>query len=489
MRSHAIVSKLLPPLVLGCIGGLLVTHNLLLAVAFALAFLSVGFAWVPGRIRFFKTPYPFRWIPVAWVVLLFVSNIKFQTRDPSLAASGQLSAENAIELVVYLLVALVVIAVWYHLRPQRTAISEWPVIAWPLFAVASASWSIIPLFTFVRATQLVVVGSFAILCLRLAGRQTELRSTVLRDSLRAFIFLTGAMSVWGLLDRSTWLDNRFVWPTGQHPILVGISVGAALILVVVGGRPLTRLPLSLHSFMVVLFGLVLILCQSRSVLISTSVGLLASPWLTEGRRKYAARFVVFPSLLYGAFIIALFAGQSITEYLRRGESAQSLESFTGRTDLWSGALGQLSSHGQWLHGFGYGSSRVILVSIFSWGGEAHSALIELLLGVGVIGTGIALVSIAKVGYRALSDKHASDRVIGAAEGAAFIYLLIVGLVEAAFVVPGFSFVLLMLLFLSVSSPQPVAPTRSKREHSASVSRSSERVGREGRGVANQGAFE
>jgi len=489
MRSQAIVSRLLPPLVLGCIGGLLVTHNLLLAVAFALAFLSVGFASLPGRTRFFKTPYPFRWIPVAWVVLLFVSNIKFQKRDPSLAASGQLSAENAIELIVYLLVAVVVIAVWYHLRLQRTAMSEWPVIAWPLFAVASASWSIIPLFTFVRATQLVVVGSFAILCLRLAGRQAELRSTILRDSLRAFIFVTGAMSVWGLLDRGTWLDNRFVWPTGQHPILVGIVVGAALILVVVGGRPLTRLPLSLHSFMVVLFALILILCQSRSVLISMSVGLLAAPWLTEGRRKYAARFVVFPSLLYGAFVIALFAGQSITEYLRRGQSAQSLESFTGRTHLWSGALGQLSSLGQWLHGFGYGSPRVILFSIFSWGGEAHSALIELLLGLGVIGTGIALVSIAKVGYRALSDKHASDRVIGAAEGAAFIYLLIVGLVESAFVLPGFSFVLLTLLFLSVSSPHSVAPTRNKREHSASVSKSSERVGREGRGVASRGAFE
>jgi hypothetical protein len=489
MRSQAIVSRLLPPLVLGCIGGVLVTHNLLLAVAFALLFLTVGFAWLPGRTRFFKTPYPFRWIPVTWVVLLFISNIKFQKRDPSLAASGNLSAENAIELIVYLLVALAVIVVWYHLGLQRTAVSEWPVIAWPLFAVASASWSIIPLFTLVRATQLVIVGSFAILCLRLAGRQAELRSAILRDSLRAFIFVTGVMSLWGLLDRSAWLGDRFVWPTGQHPILVGVLVGAALILVVVGGRPLTRLPLPLHSFMVVLFALILILGQNRSVLISTSVGLLASPWLTEGRRKYAARFVVFPILLYGAFVIALFAGQSITEFLRRGESAQSLGSFTGRTTLWSGALGQLSSLGQWLHGFGYGSPRVILFSIFSWGGEAHSALMELLLGLGVIGTGIALVSIAKVGYRALSDKHASDRVMGAAEGAVFIYLLIFGVVEAAFVLPGFSFVLLTLLFLSVSSPHSVAPTRSKREHSASVSRSSERVGREGRGVANQGAFE
>jgi len=489
MRSLAIVFRILPPLLLGCLAGLLAIYSLPLAAAFALAFLTVGFALLPGRTRFFKTPYPFRWIPVVWVVLLFVSNIKFQKRDPLSAASGSLSGENAIELTVYLLVALIVVGVWYHLRLKRTAVSEWPVIAWPLFAVASASWSIIPLFTFVRAAQLVVVGSFAALCLRLAGRQAGLRSTIVRDTLRAFVFVTAVMSLWGLLDRSAWQNDRFVWPNGAHPIAVGTVVGAALLLVVVGGRPLTRLPLSVHSVLVVLFALILVLGQNRGILISTSVALLASPWLTEGRRKYAARLFVFPTLLYGAFVIALFAGQRITEYLMRGESARSLETLTGRTDLWSVALGQLSSPGQWLHGFGYGSTRVILFSLFGWAGQAHNVLIELLLGLGVIGAGVALVSIAKVGYRALSVKHASDRVMGAAEGAVFIHLAIAGVVEASLVLPGFSFVLLTLLFLSVSPPHSVAPTRSKRKLSALVSRSSERVAREDRGVASQGAFE
>ena len=489
MRSLATVFRILPPLLLGCLGGLMAIYSLPLAAAFALAFLSVGFALLSGRTRFFQTPYPFRWIPVVWVVLLFVSNMKFQKRDPLSAASGSLSSENAIELTAYLLVALLVVGVWYHLRLKRTAVSEWPVIAWPLFAVASASWSIIPVFTFVRAAQLVVAGSFAVLCLRLAGRQAGLRSTIVRDTLRTLVFVTAVMSLWGLLDRSAWENNRFVWPTGAHPIPVGTVVGAALLLVVVGGRPLTRLPLSINSVLVIFFALILVLGHNRGMLISTSVGLLASPWLTEGRRKYAARLFVFPTLLYAAFVIALFAGQRITEYLMRGESARQLETLTGRTDLWSSALGQLSSPGQWVHGFGYGSPRVILFPLFSWAGQAHNALIELLLGLGVIGVGVALVSIAKVGYRALSVKHAGDRVMGAAEGAVFIHLVIGGVVETSLVTPGFSFVLFTLLFLSVSPPHSLAPMRSNRKLSASVRGSSERVGRHDRGVASQGAFE
>jgi O-antigen ligase len=427
-------------------------HRVSLALALAILILSVSVMWLPGRAKFFSTPRPFTYVPIMWIVLLFASGIKSGQRDPLAAVSGDLSGDNKFELIVYLLVAITVFVVWFSHRPQRSGVREWPVIAWPLFALASTAWSPIPRYTFVKAAQLVIVGALTALCIRLAARRPELRRAMVVDTLRGFIVVTAAFSLWGLVNRSTWEGNRYVWPTGDHPIPVGMVVGAALLLVLVGGRPLTRFPRSIHGSLIILFSVVLILGQNRSILISTSLALIASLWVTRGRRKLAARFIALPALFYGALVLALFGGQGLAKYLERGESAQQLETLTGRTNLWAAALGQIRSPGEWLHGFGYGSPRVILLKLFVWAGHAHNSVIELLLGLGVIGAGVAVVSIGVIGRRAMSARHANNRAIGAAEAAVFVHLAVISIVEAAVVLPGFGFTMLALIFLAVSCP-------------------------------------
>jgi O-antigen ligase len=441
-----------PLLGVGFLGGYLVMYRSSLALALGSIFLVVGFALVPGRTRLLSTKWPFRWIPITWVVLLFLSDIKSERRDPLAATTGKLSHGNVIELAAYLLIAIIVLMVWLHFRPQRSKAREWPVIAWPVFALASTAWSLTPLFTFARAWQLVTVGIFAILCLRLAHGRPGLRHAIVMDTLRLFIIVTALFSLWGLADRSAWAGERYVWPTGAHPIAVGMVVGGAFLLVLVGGRTLTGVSWPTHVFLAMLFLSVLVLGQNRSTLITTFLALLATPWVVRSRRRVEARFIAFPALVYSSVILALVAGQVFLEYFARGQSSRLLLTLTGRTDLWESALRQLESPDQWLHGSGYGTARVILLRLFAWGGHAHNVLIELLLGLGIIGAGMAMASILMVGYRALAAKHAKHRVVGAAEAAVFIHLLLGAVVESGLVIPGFPFVMLVLIFVAVSDP-------------------------------------
>jgi O-antigen ligase len=458
----AVTTKVLRELslvALGSLAGLLISHRLSLALGVSFLVLSLGFLSIRGRVRFLRTPRPFRWIPLAWCLLLFVSNVKtgLEYRAASAVVQGNVSSNNRIELLAYFLVALAVFAVSFHLRLKMSASGGWPILAWPLFGLASTAWSPIPLFTFVRAAQLLVVVGLALLCLRLAHDFPELGHTIVVDSLRLFVVVTALLSLWGLVNRTAWTDDRFMWPTGQHPIIVGLVVAAALLIVLVGGYSLTRFPWPVATSLVVLFSIVVLLGRNRSILISVALALVLSLWIKSGQKHVATRFVALLALLYTSLVVALFAGNTILEYLSRGESTHSLETFTGRTELWATAVGQLKTPGEWLVGFGYGSPRVILEPLFEWAGEAHNSLIELLLGLGLIGAAIGVASYAVIGHRVLSPKHAIGRTLGATEAALFAYLVAVGMAESFLVIPGFGFTMLALVFLSISREDPSNP--------------------------------
>jgi O-antigen ligase len=445
--------------VLGSFAAMLISHRLSLALGFSFLVLSLGFLSLPGRVRFFRTPRPFRWVPLAWCLLLFVSNVKtrLEFRDASAVVQGNVSSNNKIELLGYVLVALAVFAVSFHRRLTLSASGGWPLLAWPLLGLVSTVWSPIPLFTFVRATQLLVIIALALLCLRLAHDFPELGHTIVVDSLRLFVIVTALLSLWGLVNRTEWADNRFMWPTGQHPIVVGIVVAAALLIVLVGGYSLTGFPWPVATSLVVLFSIVVLLGRNRSILISVSVALVLALWIKSGQKHIATRFVALLALLYGSLVLALFAGSTILEYLSRGESVHSLETFTGRTLLWTTAIRQLKTPGEWLVGFGYGSPRVILEPLFEWAGEAHNSLIELLLGLGLIGAATGLVSYAVFGHRVLSAKHAIGRPLRATEAALFACLFTAGMAGSFLVIPGFGFTMLALVFLSMSVEDPSNP--------------------------------
>jgi exopolysaccharide production protein ExoQ len=435
---------------LGWLGGFIATRSprLALLVVISLAFMT----WwlLPGNPRIVTTPKPFRWIPVAWLIVFFASNIKTSfTRSTLQAASGSINSDYIVELTGYLLVGAMTAFVWFHREPRRSGLAGWPLVLWPAFALISTAWSPIPLFTLVRSTQLIVVSALGLFCLRLAAAEPRLGRLITRDSLVLFVGVTALLSMLGLADRSYWENDRFMWPTGQHPIVVGMVAGAALLIVLVGGRSLLGLSRWLQVTLVALFSSVLILGQNRSVLISTMVAVVVSLWTLRDGKEAWARYIAFPALMLGGLVVAVSLSDALITYFSRGQSAQSLESFTGRTYLWEAALGQFKTAPRWLVGFGYGSTRVILIRLFSWAGEAHSSILEILLGLGIVGATMAIMSWIAIGHRVFS-RRARPRVASAVEAAIFAHLIVIGFVEAALVLPGFGYSMMAFIFVAAS---------------------------------------
>lgn len=424
----------------------------IIALALALLLLALGFASLSRRARFFTTPRPFRWIPVSWCLLFFVSNVKTdRLRDAADALGGSLNNANRIELIAYLLVAPVVATVWFSLRLRRSEVIGWPLFAWPSFALVSTAWSPIPMYTFVRASQLLVVVTLGLLCLNLALRHPGIEKSIVADALRLFVIVTALLSSWGLVEQSGWEEGRFMWPIGQHPIVVGMFGGIALLVVLIGGHSMRLFPWPLQSLFIGLFSLVLILGQNRSVLIATSLGLLISLWAMRGGKEVWARYVAIPVLLCAGLAAAILAGQAVLTYFERGQSAHSILTLTGRTDLWATSLRQLKTPGEWLLGFGYGSPRVILASLVEWAGQAHNSFVELLLALGLIGALAAVASVIAVGYRVLSAKHLEARPSAAVEASIFAMLVIMAMAEAVLVSPGLGFSMFCFVFFAACS--------------------------------------
>jgi hypothetical protein len=153
-----------------------------------------------------------RWIPLAWILLFFASSFRFTGhRDVNTAVTGVASLENAIELAIYgvfgALAGLRLLLRTPRFRPTGVFLLG----AFSLLALASAMWSLIPLFTIVRAVQLVVL---TLLVAVSAGLWSEGLRSFDRDWRRiwtVFLFLVLLFSVAGFI-WPNWQSGRFAWP-------------------------------------------------------------------------------------------------------------------------------------------------------------------------------------------------------------------------------------------------------------------------------------
>jgi hypothetical protein len=391
----------------------------------------------------------YRWMPPAWLVLFVISNHQLDpNRSPLDAAAGLASLQNVAEIGAYGAIATLIALMWnFRSEDGPMRVSWGPLVVLPMFAGASVLWSVIPVFSLVRSVQLAVPLALAVLLARIWRADPEVGRELWRRTCTALVVAVVALAAYGWIvygPGAAVNDGRFTWPM-MHPVHAGIYCAVGLLVVLVGGRSLTRLPVSLLWAIVAVLSVSLYLTRTRSALGAFAVAFVVSLLLPP--RSDAARRYVGLVWLGGAAVLAwVLSGQAIMEYLARGQSADVFTTLNSRVPLWNVAFEELGEATRWLTGFGFGSARVVLFARVSWAGTAHNAWVELLVGVGVVGCVAVAIAVLHTVYRSLTLANSLSRVETRLAATIAVFLVVVSLTTSELAIPGFDYSLLMLVY-------------------------------------------
>jgi O-Antigen ligase len=458
------VLAILPALALATLAGIHSVGHPREALAGAAA-IGIGAIFLLWMSRAETVAQRHRWIPLAWMALLLTTDLSFELGDPRAVATGQsLTGQHYFELLTYAIVATLVIRSRRALLSSyRGAVSKGLLLGWPLLAVGSTLWSPFPLFTFVRAMQLVVIASLALLMVRIWRTDPEAGDAVWVRTLTLFVNVVTFFAVIGFFfGAESETGARFTWP-GVHPGLAAIYVGTALLILVAGGRSVTAFRRWSRLARIVLCVTALYSGQTRGVLVAVVIAFAATLWF-RGREQPAIRYIGLAYYVVALGIVVIMAATPIVGYFSRGGGTEQLTSLNGRIALWGVAIDQLDSGGKWLTGFGYGASRDVLLPEVEWAGSAHSFWIEILLDLGIIGLMLALTGVALLGKELLtSPSPGASNVVALS---LLVFLLMVSTVAEAVAFPGIGFGVLALLHVPSLSQRSLRTSARHPESSS-----------------------
>jgi O-antigen ligase len=328
-----------------------------------------------------------RFVMLAWFVLVFVADFRFEQRSVLASVEGVASPRVVVEFGAFSLAGWLAFTYLVRLRwLNGRSVGLDLFLAYGLLAAASALWSEAPLFSFVRGAQLVFVAFVAKASAGLwIGGVRDLELDWRRFWL-AFVGFIAALGVSGFIVPN-YQEGRFAWQ-GMHAGTVGGFLGVAVVMVtffLIGGPSLARW----QRVFLVLTGAwclwLLILTITRSTLAATAVSLLSLVGLHAYRGGPSRRAAALLAVLLVMGTLWWFS-PAIAAYALRGQSLENFASLTGRTELWNYALGLISDAP--VLGHGYGSGRVLLTQAFPWGGTGHNLWVEVGLGLGIVGVAI-----------------------------------------------------------------------------------------------------
>jgi O-antigen ligase len=381
----------------------------------------------------------FRWVAFAWAFLLIEPIGHFTAGRTRLSAvAGVPSIENVIELASYGIIAAA--ALWSLQRNGLRWRPSFLMLAFPTLALLSAAWSLAPTVSLGFSFELLSAALLATVTAAIFSTDPHRAGDLVRRTLRLAVQGIALLCVVGLFIRSGWAPDtgtgtlRFAWP-GGYPLATAAEIGFAMVVLVFGGRRDAGFSWPSRILLLALLGVCLYLSNARTAFAGLAVAALFGYWFVSkghgGLRRLAgaAAIAVTVVLLIGSF------GGSITQYLYRGESQQQLSGLNGRIGLWTIGVQQLNSPGRWLGGFGLNGTRVLFSTFTPWAGDAHSAWLELLLSLGLLGVSSAAALVVMVGIRLLTaprDGPFSVRVLPIL----FVFVLAMSPIGGGFAAPG-----------------------------------------------------
>ncbi|MBV9839060.1 MAG: O-antigen ligase family protein [Solirubrobacterales bacterium] len=378
----------------------------------------------------------FRWVSFAWAFVLLEPVGHFSTgRTVLTAVAGVPSVENVIELSVYgVIAAFAVGSLWRNRFGRRPS---WVMLALPAFALLSAAWSLATTVTLGFSFELVAIVLLATVTAAILTADATLGRSLVRRTLRVQVQGVAVLCVVGLIFQNSWTaagePARFTWP-GTHPLVAGAEVGVAVLVLVFAGRDAGFLWPS-RTALLAMFAVCLYLGQARTALAGLAVSGLFGYWFVSKGTGPGRRLAGAAAIAVTVFVVVTSFGGPLTQYLYRGQSQQQVFGLNGRLGLWTFALGQIHAPGRWLVGYGLSGSRVLFASSVPWAGDAHSAWLELLLSLGLIGVALAtwlVVTLAVRLLRTVPEAPLPSNVLPIL----FVYVLAMSPVATGFAAPG-----------------------------------------------------
>jgi len=403
------------------------------------------------------------WLPAAWVALFFISSFRFTgSRSVEAAVSGSASAENGMELAVFgaigVVSALRLLFGIPKFRPAGIALLS----LYSLLALASTTWSVITLFSLVRASQFVALSLFVAASASMWSSGQRSLESDWRRIWGTYLLIVVAASAAGFI-WPNWQGPggaRYSWPgihTGTTGEYLALGAMVALSMLFEGGWNLRRRTRRLLPIFLIGAVVLLILTITRSALAAFLVGstlvVARASRIRPDRKLILAG--VFASVLVCAFA---WFWEPLSEYLLRGQSVDQFTSLTGRVDLWAFALSEAQEAP--FFGFGLGSARVVLTKAFFWGGVGHSLWIETILSIGLIGATLLTTLLVWM----LIQTHLIQRIHpGPVSNLGFAYIaatLVWGISSSSLALPGLGLAVVGLILAAMSSSKrerPAAP--------------------------------
>ena len=349
--------------------------------------------------------YPRAAVPIGFFLIL-IADTKFRVRAVTEALAAEVDSQILLELGLYALIATVTAMLLAASRRGRGIWRPLDLLScgYVLVCVASCAWSLTPKVTMVRSLQVLVLFVFVHASLRVTGSERMFRALTASCTIYVLACTAVALMFPGLGGAS---PGRFQW-FFVHPIMAGgFAAIAALSILGIGlysargwhdrvlGCPVWLYLLPLIT--------VMLMTKSRGPVLAF-IGATGFLLLKRLRSHMATVAVSACLILMCAFIGSIDSvssylqrsntsgelDQAVVRQLLRGQTADQFLGFSGRAELWAGAI--QTFYQQPIIGYGYQASRALLVNEVWWGaGHAHNAYLQTLLDVGILG-GVFLFS-------------------------------------------------------------------------------------------------
>ena len=413
-------------------------------------------------------------------VLLPIAQTKFRVRAFDASAAGQLDAQILLELGIYGLLGVIAVfaASSRRFRAQRLTHVEQLLAAYVAVVAGSVLWSLTPTLTIVKGVQLAILFLLAVVSVRVLGAEGLMHAVALAVVPYVLVCSAIAATVPAAYARAVPHSPiaRFSW-FYVHPIAAAILTGFAIIATWTrtrfearpDGRRMTA------GAVAVLVALLAVLALTRSrvpalavfaAIVVITLRMRAPQWVTAVTAAGAV-VVVGIYLSVGPNLVKWVAENSDNALIRfalRNDTANEIATLSGRDELWKAARQLFEAHPG--RGYGYGGTRLMLLAAVPWAGDAHNALIQSVIDVGVVGT-VPLLAAMGIGLAAALTRPRQTapgrrEYVQAAALAYLVFVLLNATTDIAFAEPGFIF---LLVACSV-----IAAERLRAERAPAVAR-------------------